>query len=87
MVSWGEYNVGGGDELDTEDEGVEFESGDAEVVGDVNFVEAAPEAGKGFQWEGGHDLHTPVDIISMHGIDASTAPLTMAHSGVSFLSS
>lgn len=46
-------------EVDTEDPAVELEARDAEVVGDGEFVEFAPDSGDGFEGEGGHDLDLP----------------------------
>jgi len=53
-----------GHELDAEYPGVELEARYAEVVWDVNLVEAAPEPRQSLQWEGGHNLHRPDTVIS-----------------------
>ena len=45
--------------LDAEDEGVEFEAGDAEVVGDVAAVEPAPRSGECLERQRAHDTDLP----------------------------
>ena len=45
--------------LDAEDPRVELEAGDSEVVGNVDFVEAPPNAREGLERQRGHDLDCP----------------------------
>ena len=46
-------------EVDAEDPAVQLEAWHAEVVGDLELVEATPDTRHGLEWQGRHDLYLP----------------------------